>query len=359
MSGLRSDLRMYSKEALEIFRKIYPKVTAGSEFNPMAVSDVLPLYKSTSEKLVEEYGYSGIYIVFDEFSKFIESQNGASTGANMKLLQDVCELATDSQSAKVFFTMVAHKSIKEYGKYLSQELINSFIGIEGRIIEKYFVTSSKNNYELIKNAIVKDETKLEDIPHFDKYLGEEKLKAYWTLPAFKSNFLENEFRNIIFRGCYPLNPIASYLLLNISEKVAQNERTLFTFISNDEPHSMARFVAEHTEDMDWSIGADLIYDYFSSLFKKEVANEYVHNIWLSAEYALDKCETEDQKKIIKALAIVMIVNKEDEIPATSKYLKLCVHTDDADQAINELKEKEFIYKKGSRYVRLKKLKAIG
>lgn len=347
MSGLKSDLRMYSKEALEIFRKIYPKVTAGSEFNPMAVSDVLPLYKSTSEKLVEEYGYSGIYIVFDEFSKFIESQNGASTGANMKLLQDVCELATDSQSAKVFFTMVAHKSIKEYGKYLSQELINSFIGIEGRIIEKYFVTSSKNNYELIKNAIVKDETKLEDIPHFDKYLGEEKLKAYWTLPAFKSNFLENEFRNIIFRGCYPLNPIASYLLLNISEKVAQNERTLFTFISNDEPHSMARFVAEHTEDMDWSIGADLIYDYFSSLFKKEVANEYVHNIWLSAEYTLDKCETEDQKKIIKALAIVMIVNKEDEIPATSKYLKLCVHTDDADQAINELKEKEFIYKKGS------------
>lgn len=347
MSGLKADLRMYSKDALEIFREIYPKVTAGSEFNPMAVSDVLPLYKSTSEKLVEEYGYSGIYIVFDEFSKFIESQNGASTGANMKLLQDMCELATDSQSAKVFFTMVAHKSIKEYGKYLSQELINSFTGIEGRIIEKYFVTSSKNNYELIRNAIVKDETKLEDIPYFDKYLSEEKLRAYWSLPAFKSNFLENEFRNIIFRGCYPLNPIASYLLLNISEKVAQNERTLFTFISNDEPHSMARFVAEHTEDMDWSIGADLIYDYFSLLFKKEVANEYVHNIWLSAEYALDKCETDDQKKIIKALAIVLIVNKEDEMPATSKYLKLCVHADDADQAINELKERELIYKKGS------------
>lgn len=347
MSGLKADLKMYSKEALDLFREIYPKVTAGSEFNPMAVSDVLPLYKSTSEKLVEEYAYSGIYIVFDEFSKFIESQNGVASGSNMKLLQDVCELATDSQNAQVFFTMVAHKSIKEYGKYLSQDVINSFTGIEGRIIEKYFVTSSKNNYELIKNAIVKDESKLKDIPQYDKYLSEEKLTEYWSLPAFKSNFLENEFGNIIFRGCYPLNPIASYLLLNISEKVAQNERTLFTFISNDEPHSMARFVAEHTGDMDWSIGADLIYDYFSSLFKKEVANEYVHNIWLSAEYVIDKCETEDQKKIIKALAIVLIVNKEDEIPATGKYLKLCVHTTDADQAINELKAKEFIYKKGS------------
>ena len=347
MSGLKTDLKLYSKQALDVFKSIYPKVTAGSEFNPMTVSDVLPLYKSTSEKIVEEYEYSGIYIVFDEFSKFIESQDGVSSGANMKLIQDICELATDSQNAKVFFTMVAHKSIKEYGKYLSQEIINSFTGIEGRIIEKYFVTSSKNNYELIKNAIVKDESKLEDIPYYEKYLGEDRMRTYWALPAFKSNFLENEFRNIIFKGCYPLNPIAAYLLLNISEKVAQNERTLFTFISNNETHSMARFVSEHTADMGWSIGVDLIYDYFSPLFKKEVANEYIHNIWLSAEYAIDRCKTEEQKKIIKALAIVLIVHKEDELPATSQYLKLCVDVEDVEQIIEELKNKDFIYKKNS------------
>lgn len=347
ISSLKADIGRFSKEALDTFKEIYPRVTAGSEFNPMAVSDVIPLYKSTSEKLVEEYGYSGIYIVFDEFSKFIESQDGVAAGEKMKLLQGMCELATDSKNAQVFITLVTHKSIKEYGKYLSQDTINMFTGIDGRLIEKYFVTSSKNNYELIKNAIVKDEDKLSDIPHAEKYLGEEKFREFFSLPAFKSNFLENEFRNIIFRGCFPLNPVSAYLLLNVSEKVAQNERTLFTFISNDEPHSMARFISEHTADMEWSIGADLIYDYFSSLFKKEVVNEYVHNIWLSAEYVLDKCETLDQRKIVKALAIVLIVNKEEEIPATRSYLKLCVNADDADQAITELFEKEYIYRKGS------------
>ena len=135
------------------------------------------------------------------------------------------------------------------------------------------------------------------------------------------------------------------MLLNISEKAAQNERTLFTFISNDEPNSMARFVSEHNEDKEWSIGADLIYDYFSTLFKKEVANEYVHNIWLSAEYAIDKCESNDQKKIIKALAIMLIVNNEEELPATEKYLKLSINASDASQAIDELEKKNFIYKK--------------
>lgn len=255
IAELKTDLKQYSQKTLILFKEIYPKVTAGSEFNPMALADALPLYKSVSEKLVDEYGYSGIYIVFDEFSKFIEGQNNIAAGTNMHLLQSMCELATDSKNAQVFITMVAHKSIKEYGKYLSRDLINLFTGIEGRIIEKYFVTSSKNNYELIKNAIVKDDSKLLNIPHYEKYLGKEKFKEFYSLPAFRSGFDETEFKNVIFNGCYPLNPIAAYLLLNISEKVAQNERTLFTFISNDEPHSMARFVSEHVyeDDLDTKV----------------------------------------------------------------------------------------------------------
>lgn len=63
------------------------------------------------------------------------------------------------------------------------------------------------------------------------FFGEKVLKEYYEVPAFRSKFPEPEFKNIILKGCYPLNPIAAYLLLNISEKVAQNERTLFTFIS--------------------------------------------------------------------------------------------------------------------------------
>ena len=343
----QSNLKRFSKETLNIFKKIYPEVTAGSDFNPMTVSEVLPLYKSTCEKLKEEYGYSGIYIVFDEFSKFIESQDGIATGANMKLVQDICELATDSHGAQLFFTMVAHKSIKEYGKYLSQDIINSFTGIEGRIIEKYFITSSKNNYELIKNAIIKSSGFLNKIPNSNKYFGSGVCDKYYQLPAFRSNFNRTEFEKTILKGCYPLNPMGAYILLNISEKVAQNERTLFTFVSNDEPHSMARYVAEHKESDDWVIGVDLIYDYFSTLFKKEVSNEYIHNLWLSAEYALERCMTEDQKKIIKALAVILIVNKEDELPASDKNLNLCVALDDGPQAINELVQLEFIYQKSS------------
>lgn len=346
INELQTGLKMCSSEALETFKKIYPRVTAGSEFNPMAVTDVLPLYKGICEKLVEEYNYSGIYVVFDEFSKFIESQDGSAAGSNMKLIQDMCELASESKNSPIFFTMVAHKSIKEYGKYLSIDIINSFTGIEGRIVEKYFITSSKNNYELIRNAIIKDEDKLHEIEHVQNAIDDDSLQKYHQLPAFKS-FPRKDFENIILKGCYPLNPIASYLLLNISEKVAQNERTLFTFISNDEPNSLLRYVYNHDENCGWSVGADLIYDYFSSIFKKDVSNEFIHNIWLSAEYVLDKCTSENMRKVVKALAVILITNKEDELPATRNYISLSVDVPGCEQIVDELSTSDLIYRKSA------------
>ncbi len=344
---LKAGLAAFSKKDLTVFTSIYPQLTSGSEFNPMVASDPLSLYKSVSEKLVEEFGYSGIYIVFDEFSKYIESQSGTASGANMKLLQDICELANDSKNSQVFITMVAHKSIKEYGRYISTETINAFTGIEGRIIEKLFVTSSKNNYELIKNAIIKDAERVKDIPNYAFYLGDAKMESFYQIPAFKSKFDRKDFKKIIFEGCYPLNPVSAYLLLNISEKVAQNERTLFTFISNDEPNSMARYIASHDGKLLWSIGADLIYDYFSGLFKKEVINEHVHNEWLNAEYALSKCKLEEQQKIVKALAIFLIVNKDEEMPADENILALATGISNAREIIEELVISQVVYKKGS------------
>ena len=342
-----ADLKGYSKKAIELFSAVYPEVTSGSEFNPLAESDVLPLFKSIAQKLYSSGNYSGLFIVFDEFSKFIESQDKKTSGANMKLLQDICELSNDSDEAQIFMTAIAHKSIKEYGSYLSQETINAFTGIEGRIIEKLFVTSSKNNYELVRNAIIKPDN-YDDVLDESQYsFSDEIVSRYYDLPVFNANFNYQDFVDIVYKGCYPLTPLSAYLLLNISERVAQNERTLFTFISNDEPHSMARYVTKHNSLQRWFVAADLIYDYFSGLFKREIANDKIHTEWLNAEYALSRCTTESQKWLVKKLALILMIDKVDELPANSDNLLLENGDYDLSGALNDLINKKIIYKKGS------------
>lgn len=341
---MEKSLKQFEKEALNVFKVIYPELTSGSVFNPLINSEVLPAYKNIADLLREEYGYSGIYIIFDEFSKYIESQDKKGAGSNMKLLQDICELANSSKESQIFITMVAHKSIKEYGRYLSTDTINSFMGIEGRIKEIYFVTSTKNNYELIRNAIGSKRDCFKQEKHILRHI-ENGCESYSRLSVF-SSFTRTDFEEIVVRGCYPLSPISAYLLLNVSEKVAQNERTLFTFISKDEQYSLLNIVRKMDNSSEWILNADAIYDYFKGLFKKDVTNEHIHSEWLNAEYALSIAKKVELRKVLKAIAIINIVNKSDEMPTTLEYLKFATGLSNIDEVIEELIHKDLIYKKG-------------
>ena len=99
--------------------------------------------------------------------------------------------------------------------------------------------------------------------------------------------------------------------------------------------------------MPWIISADLIYDYFSPLFRKDINNEYIHNQWLNAEYALTKCSNDLERTVVKALAIILIVNQQQEISASEKYLHLASDVDDCANVVQGLIDKQLIYKRGS------------
>ncbi|EKC44329.1 hypothetical protein LEA_20699, partial [human gut metagenome] len=54
------------------------------------------------------------------------------------------------------------------------------------------------------------------------------------------------------------------------ECVAQNERTLFTFLSANGAATLPSFLEKFHDDCFGVITPDMIYDYFEPLFKKEV-----------------------------------------------------------------------------------------
>lgn len=148
-------LDAYDYDALNEFRRIHPLVTSGSEFNPIIDDETISVYRSVNRAICEKHGYTGIYIIFDEFSKYIEGHAIEGFSADMKLLQDICELCNSSQDEQMHLTCVAHKAIRAYGDSLSKVVMNAFRGVEGRLVEIPFIVSSQNNYELIADAILK------------------------------------------------------------------------------------------------------------------------------------------------------------------------------------------------------------
>ncbi len=344
-AGVRDCIRRLEtqdKKTLEWFQHIYPELAAGSVFMPMMVSDALKIYRQMNRILTEECGYAGMFVVFDEFSKYIEGHETAGFAGDMKVLQDICELANQS-GGSLFMTLVAHKSIHEYVRSIDVSVKNAFRGVEGRICEIPFVVSAQNHYELIADTIRKQE------PEFSMVFSEmlkrpdflQQMQSPFRFPCFSKVFTEDEYRKIIAKGCFPLTPATAYLLLRISEKAAQNERTVFTFLADDGQGCLPWLLQKSPDKI---VGADKIYDYFKNLFRETYDTPQIHNEWLKAEYALSRTEDAAETAIIKALAVIRMANREDELPA--KDMEICfaagLAPSEYERAMEHLKQQEIL-----------------
>lgn len=342
LSFLKS-LERYEKEALDFFKEIYPKLTAGSIFEPMVQMDLLTLFSAVNKSICKDYGYQGIVLIFDEFSKFVEGYPKESFSSAMEELQNICELANASKKEKLHVILVAHKPMKEYRNVLPKEVINAYLGVEGRISEVYFTTSLKNSYELIQNVIIKNKDLFQKVVVETEKFQDMKESSY-QLPYFQSLFERKEFEEIVAQGCFPMTPVAAYLLLKISEKAVQNERTVFTFLSNDEPYSLIQFLEKEKTFHGSYVTAGQVYDYFSNILKNDTSNEKLHNEWLKAEYALSgKCSLAEQD-VLKTIALIRMVGKQDEMYAEDEVIRIGagLNKNEYEKVIEGLKEQQIL-----------------
>ncbi|MDD4375565.1 MAG: hypothetical protein PHR25_02170 [Clostridia bacterium] len=323
LKTLKSQLKNYSQKGYELFKTVYSCVLHGQEFSPLVNTDIVKTFKDISYK-IKDYGYDGIFIVFDEFSKFLEYADNDRIMKDLKLLQDFAELAARTgKEDQIHLSCITHKTINEYIKNFKEEKTNAFKTVEGRFKEIYFNRSIEQNYEIVSYALEKkDGFKAFFKEYSDNYKSfYDELKE---LPIFSE--LANVESNL-FEGCFPLNPLTVFSLIQLSEKIAQNERTLFTFITDDDSNSLKSFINNGlTTEL---FGMDKVYDYFYPLLKKE-NDELIKSIWLKAESSIKKSATSEETKIIKATAIVYMINDLDTLFPDDQTIRLSIGLDEDD-----------------------------
>lgn len=339
VEAVRIGLRQFDDVAYEQFCDAYPEVAAGMKFNPMVSMDIVKLYLSVVDALVEQTKYSGINIIFDEFSKFLESNLEKSQMYNLKIIQDLAEAASRSGKKQIHFTCITHKDILEYSSS------DSFKTVEGRFSKVYFVTSSEQNYELISNAIVKKEGYASFVKANKKEF--ERVISIASMANVFKELSEEAFERKVIYGCFPLAPLTVYSLLKISELVGQNERTLFTFLASNGKNTLGEFLNEKHEALEF-VTVDKIYDYFEELFRKEVFNASVHSYWAKADSAIRQLTDENQIKIVKTIAVINMM-KDSMLKTIPSHIKaaLLMRDDAFDTASFELQRNHFMSQRDS------------
>lgn len=334
---LINGLENYDSKSEKEFNIVFRAMTYGAEFVSEAGNMIDNI---TLANTVIAENYRGIIFVFDEFGRYIED-----TGENIKVkdVQDLAEFC-DHSDFDDYLILVSHKQLSLYTDKMKKSISDEWKKIEGR----FKSTSINIKYDQCLSLIPHIIPKTKEWNNFKRRYQEQLNELYTQAYDFKGFLLPPENDGINpFEGGFPLHPITLYALDRLSKRVAQNERTFFTYLASDEDYS----VFSQLEKMDLKefhfIGLDAIYDYFEenvcsyrSGDAKEVYKKY--------QVAINKLGSNSEKsleiRVLKAMAVIYIINDSGTLAPDTETL---INVIDADKhlvrnAIAELERKKII-----------------
>lgn len=351
----------YNIAAYEQFEKLYPALTAGSVFNPFLGFDVVELYEQAANGLKKK-GYTGIYVIYDEFSKYLEANIVAASLSDTKMLQDFAEKCNRSGSLQMHLMLICHKEISNYIDKLPKQKVDGWRGVSERFKHVRFHNNFSQTYEIISSVITKKEPEWSQFKN--KYQAEflaTKLR-YEKHPIFSD---VSEDLDISVWDCYPLSPVSTFILPRLSEKVAQNERTLFTFLSAEGSSTLSAFIDNSEEDEYKLITPDVIYDYFEPLLKKESYGSTIHGFYTLTGNILSKLSSNSlEAKIVKTISLIYILEQFERLEPTREEVvnafSSAYSVEQIDAAITELVAKQYVVylKRSNNYLRLKQSSGV-
>ncbi len=329
---LTDGLVSYDASYEKIFNKVYSGMSYGAVFNSTS-GNLIDNMNYANEAIKDKY--KGIVLVFDEFGRYVEDYGET---LKVKVVQDLAEYC-DHSDYNNHLILVSHKQLSMYTSVMKKIVSDEWKKIEGR----FKATSINIKYDqclsLIGNIIPKNPTHWKPFSSkFEKKLNDLYSQAW----DFKGFILPpGTDGGSAFEDGYPLHPIALFALDRLSKKVAQNERTFFTYLAGDEENTLFSQLQNYDVKEFHFIGLDAIYDYFELNIKTFKTDE-AYAIYKKLQYALNKLGTDKkgyQIKILKTIAVINIISDTDVLIADRDTI-LCVIDGDPKEVLNAINDLE-------------------
>lgn len=343
LADLENHLAAFDGKSEPIFNRLFNKMTFGVNFI-CEVSNLTESLTQATEAISDKY--SGMVFIFDEFGRYIEDN---IKKIKVHSVQDIAEYC-DHGNGNNHIILVSHKEISLYTQRISKTLSNEWKKIEGRYKATPINDKQDQCLSLIKSVLIKAE---EPWTAFRQRYNAELQKMYNEALDFHGFLVDVARHDNPFEGGFPLHPISLYALDKLSKKVAQNERTFFTYLASREDNSLYRFLTTHEDDAFSFVGIDEIYDYFE-LSIKSLQSDASYEWYKKLQTALSKNKSNSydntpEVRILKVIAAIGVINDSSVLVSNKKTITSVINLpkDIVSNAIDALCEKKIIKYSGS------------
>ena len=220
----------------------------------------------------------GLVLIVDELGKYLEHA-AREPGEDVFLLQQIAEAAARSERPFLFIG-VLHSGFGDYVAEGAGARRAEWQKVQGRFRDIPFSLPGEQFLDLVGRAL---ETELGRAyeRRFDRIADRQGLREVLGRSGLRKRLF----------ACLPLHPAATLVLWPLfRSKVAQNERSLFAFLTSHEPHGFQEYLARETASVQRAplYGLPALYDYVSTALGMAVLTGRDSRQWSLIGHALDR-----------------------------------------------------------------------
>lgn len=305
--------------------------------------DVLELLNEFQEVAQASQRIGGILLVIDELGKFLEYE-ARHYGANeIYLLQELAERAYTGSEVNLYVFVLLHQSFEQYARGLSDAFKNEWSKVQGRYEEVPFLEGTEQTLRVVSKAI-----KLKVPEEQAKQVSSDIKRCVETLIAQKAlpSTLSVQEAQSLFEACYPLHPITALLLPPLCHKFAQNERTLFSFLSSKEEFGLQSELKKR--ELGDFITPDVVFDYFVANQSSAINDQLTSRRWAEVLEGIDRLgdSSESERLAVKTIGLFNILGSKSGLKSSTPILNSVI--EESIETLQKLREKSIItYRKFS------------
>ena len=220
--------------------------------------------------------------------------------------------------APLYLLVMLHQAFEYYSQRLGKQLRDEWQKVQGRFESIAFIEPAEQSLRIVGAAFERTAPLPPNLcAQLDRIT--DALERHGALPVG----LDTTQARALFERCYPLHPITLLILPTLCQKVAQNERTLFSYLGSAEPFGLRERLGRLRMG-DW-IGPWELYDYFILNQSGSVSDPLTYHRWVEVITALERFDSapdDPAVDLLKTIGLLNLIGAQRGLKASEPLLRL-------------------------------------
>lgn len=306
LRGLKASVAALGSKKLQgLGSRISRAVNQAQAGSPVGDRDIADLFGEASDAICGgPSAPGGLFILIDELGKLLEFAAAHPSQSDVYVLQRLAEWAARAPKPVLILT-VLHQDFAGYADRLSATERAEWDKVRGRFEDIVFEEPADELLRLVASARISAAKTGRG--------GDRQLPAEVTPLCRKAAKLQlapggmskPEFLDLLTQS-WPLHPLVSVVLGHVFRKLAQNERSAFSFLSSAEPYGLSEYI-EQNGSAATPYSLHHLYDYLVHALGDGLYMQRNGKRWAEIESVLDRL-TEASETTVAVLKIIGLLN---------------------------------------------------